>query len=357
MAQKDYIENWRGQADYIEIYRDDYSCRRRFKYREEEEEAQQYFNYLQSLDNQQQSLEKQKEIAEQLKRQNDLVERNITTHNPSQDQKNNGSFPPQGPNFSKPSVTNLVLDPEYKEWLQFKKESDPQFREWKRQKDAEKERIRAEQERFRIEAERKRIQEREKAEAERKRAEAERKREEEAIKREKEKELKPLEDSILSNKKLPISIRIKVASETYREDVMLRCLKYKTGALGFVDALKQNPHITDRVRIELAKKEQYWKSILGENKDDDGCYVATCVYGSYDCPEVWTLRRYRDKKLSKSVGGRFFIKLYYAISPTIVKLFGETKWFKAFWRTRLDRMVSNLRKRGYENTPYDDPKY
>lgn len=25
-----------------------------------------------------------------------------------------------------------------------------------------------------------------------------------------------------------------------------------------------------------------------------GCYVATCVYGSYDCPEVWTLRRFRD---------------------------------------------------------------
>ena len=25
-----------------------------------------------------------------------------------------------------------------------------------------------------------------------------------------------------------------------------------------------------------------------------GCYVATAVYGSYDCPQVWTLRRVRD---------------------------------------------------------------
>ncbi|MDR0918559.1 MAG: hypothetical protein LBM93_04840 [Oscillospiraceae bacterium] len=24
------------------------------------------------------------------------------------------------------------------------------------------------------------------------------------------------------------------------------------------------------------------------------CYIATAVYGSYDCPEVWTLRRFRD---------------------------------------------------------------
>lgn len=26
------------------------------------------------------------------------------------------------------------------------------------------------------------------------------------------------------------------------------------------------------------------------NKDSEGCYIATAVYGSYDCPEVWTLR-------------------------------------------------------------------
>ena len=26
-----------------------------------------------------------------------------------------------------------------------------------------------------------------------------------------------------------------------------------------------------------------------------GCYIATCVYGSYDCPQVWILRRYRDE--------------------------------------------------------------
>ena len=29
------------------------------------------------------------------------------------------------------------------------------------------------------------------------------------------------------------------------------------------------------------------------NSSSGGCYIATCVYGSYDCPEVWTLRRFR----------------------------------------------------------------
>ena len=31
-----------------------------------------------------------------------------------------------------------------------------------------------------------------------------------------------------------------------------------------------------------------------------GCYVATAVYGSYDCPQVWTLRRYRDDTLAET---------------------------------------------------------
>ena len=85
-----------------------------------------------------------------------------------------------------------------------------------------------------------------------------------------------------------------------------------------------------------------------------GCYVATAVYGSYDCPEVWTLRRYRDFKLAKTWHGRTFIRIYYAVSPTLVKLFGHTKWFKELWRVKLDRMVSELQAEGFESTPYND---
>jgi uncharacterized Zn finger protein (UPF0148 family) len=85
-----------------------------------------------------------------------------------------------------------------------------------------------------------------------------------------------------------------------------------------------------------------------------GCYVATCVYGSYDCPEVWTLRRYRDDTLGATWYGRAFIRTYYAISPTLVKWFGHTNWFKKMWRGKLDRMVTKLQNKGVENTPYDD---
>lgn len=88
-----------------------------------------------------------------------------------------------------------------------------------------------------------------------------------------------------------------------------------------------------------------------------GCYVATAVYGSYNCPEVWTLRRYRDYTLGSTWHGRAFIKTYYAISPTLVKWFGETEWFKKMWRGTLDRMVTNLQEKGFENTPYEDKNW
>lgn len=89
-------------------------------------------------------------------------------------------------------------------------------------------------------------------------------------------------------------------------------------------------------------------------KSSGGCYVATCVYGSYDCSQVWTLRRYRDNILGSTWYGRCFIRTYYAISPTLVKWFGKTKWFKKFWRSKLDRMVAKLHAEGIENTPYKD---
>lgn len=85
-----------------------------------------------------------------------------------------------------------------------------------------------------------------------------------------------------------------------------------------------------------------------------GCYVATAVYGSYDCPEVWTLRRYRDNVLDHTWYGRLFIRSYYAISPILVKWFGKKKWFKKLLINPLNRRVKELNKRGFEDIPYED---
>jgi hypothetical protein len=87
------------------------------------------------------------------------------------------------------------------------------------------------------------------------------------------------------------------------------------------------------------------------------CYVATAVYGSYDCPQVWTLRRYRDETLASTWYGRAFVKTYYAVSPTLIKWFGHTDFFQNFWRGQLDRMVARLQAKGFEDTPYEDKNW
>ena len=100
--------------------------------------------------------------------------------------------------------------------------------------------------------------------------------------------------------------------------------------------------------------QQYQQQEDAGEKATGACYVATAVYGSYDCPQVWVLRRFRDERLAPSLPGRVLIRTYYALSPTAVRLFGHTAWFRRFWRARLDRMVQRLKAEGVADTPYRD---
>lgn len=101
---------------------------------------------------------------------------------------------------------------------------------------------------------------------------------------------------------------------------------------------------------------------LKSNQDDTnpsasasgGCYIATAVYGSYDCPQVWTLRRFRDFWLKNTAIGRLFIKLYYWLSPKMVKKFGNSKLFRIIFRITLDNLVSRLKRKGYDDSKYYD---
>lgn len=103
-----------------------------------------------------------------------------------------------------------------------------------------------------------------------------------------------------------------------------------------------------------AEGMRYLSSSYSPSQTTGGCYVATAVYGSYNCPQVWTLRRYRDCMLAKTWYGRTFIRIYYAISPMLVKIFGHTNWFKNMWRRKLDLMVAKLKANGIKDTPYED---
>lgn len=111
-------------------------------------------------------------------------------------------------------------------------------------------------------------------------------------------------------------------------------------------------------QIAAKHNDRYIQELIAKLPEEEkaiaACYVATAVYGSYDCPQVWTLRRFRDYTLAETWYGRAFIRTYYAISPTLVKWFGHTDWFKKMWKGKLDRMVTSLNASGVADTPYED---
>ena len=78
------------------------------------------------------------------------------------------------------------------------------------------------------------------------------------------------------------------------------------------------------------------------------------VYGSYDCPQICTLKRFRDRTLKKSWYGRLFMRVYYMISPKLVKVFGHRQSFNALVKPVLNKIVQSLQDQGISSTPYCD---
>jgi len=70
---------------------------------------------------------------------------------------------------------------------------------------------------------------------------------------------------------------------------------------------------------------------LGVNKSSN-CYIATVCYGDINALEVQYLRNFRDNNLSLTKTGRFFISLYYAVSPYIAKKLKHQKAVTTFIR-------------------------
>ena len=90
-------------------------------------------------------------------------------------------------------------------------------------------------------------------------------------------------------------------------------------------------------------KRNTYSSTHKTNKSE-GCYIATMVYGDYNHPQVMVLRRYRDEYLLKSFCGRCFVKIYYYLSPKVVRILHNKKRVNIFIRWWLDRHIRKLRK-------------
>lgn len=127
------------------------------------------------------------------------------------------------------------------------------------------------------------------------------------------------------------------------DEVLLKDKTQRIHHFNKYESVEKTPEVskTEPIKNNQAKKKK-------------GCYIATCVYGSYDCPPVWMLRRYRDSVMANSVIGRIFIFLYYLLSPTIIKLFGKKQWFVKPVEFILNKIVLKLERKGFSSLPYSD---
>lgn len=122
------------------------------------------------------------------------------------------------------------------------------------------------------------------------------------------------------------------------------------------DARIKNPSVAKTASSKISTLGQGSASTKNQQTQQKGgaCYIATAVYGSYDCPEVWTLRRFRDKVLLSTWHGKLFVKAYYLFSPMLVRRFGRCSWFVNYWRRRLDQLTERLKSKGMSDQPYED---
>ncbi len=79
-------------------------------------------------------------------------------------------------------------------------------------------------------------------------------------------------------------------------------------------------------------------------EDKGKCYIATAVYGSYNAPEVYVLRQYRDETLAVTPVGRLFITWYYRLSPALARRIDPNSHTGRVIRFLLNAWVAKCRK-------------
>ncbi len=117
---------------------------------------------------------------------------------------------------------------------------------------------------------------------------------------------------------------------------------------------KMQNYISEAANGVMKFADEEIKKRENDSNSKEGCYIATAVYGTYNCPQLWIFRRFRDDYLAKHIWGRLFIKIYYATSPSLVKIIGDKKCFSLLGKKYLDRLATRLYEKGYTNTPYKD---
>jgi len=127
----------------------------------------------------------------------------------------------------------------------------------------------------------------------------------------------------------------------YRMALLYRVHAGKDKAIENFQRVVQLVGTDSELGIECAKEIEIEKAQKG------GCFIATAVYDSPAAPEVELLRQFRDEVLLKFIGGKFFVAIYYHVSPPIARLISQSQRLKIIVRSYLlkpiIKFISNRR--------------
>jgi len=87
-------------------------------------------------------------------------------------------------------------------------------------------------------------------------------------------------------------------------------------------------------------------SVTTQNTLKSGCFIATAAFENPNHPNIILLKSFRDNQLSRYCLGRFFIRLYYFISPPIAKIIARNDVIRSFVKNKIiNNLVVLLKKK------------
>ncbi len=98
-------------------------------------------------------------------------------------------------------------------------------------------------------------------------------------------------------------------------------------------------NISANTRVSVEANGEGVYEIIYIAGEEEGCYIATAVYGGYDKKEVVALRSYRDEVLREYLIGRLFIKAYYKLSPPLADFLKDADFLNSKVKLLLDKVV------------------
>jgi hypothetical protein len=100
----------------------------------------------------------------------------------------------------------------------------------------------------------------------------------------------------------------------------------------------------DKIDETIREYEYAWDKFRSGNVKGR-CFIATATFESPDSFEVILLRKFRDETLNNYLLGRFFINVYYFLSPPIASLIYSSTFLKKISKSILSRLVSWIQQR------------